>query len=118
MANPTSYTEHVGQVKRMMGALGKENPNVMGPFGQLHQGAMTTGALEQKVKELVALGIAIHAQCESCISFHTHDALKAGATRAEIIEVIGVAALMGGAPGVAHGIKALEALNEFEAQNK
>ncbi len=42
------------------------------------------------------------------------DAIKAGATHEEVVETIGVAILMGGAPSVVYGSQALEALKEFE----
>lgn len=43
-----------------------------------------------------------------------HDALQAGATREEIAEAIGVAALMGGGPAMLYGAEALEAVRQFE----
>jgi len=42
--------------------------------------------------------------------------LKAGATRSEIAETVGVAVMMGGGPAVVYGCQALEAVEEFEAQ--
>jgi AhpD family alkylhydroperoxidase len=73
------------------------------------------GALSTKVKELIALAIAITVRCDGCIAYHVHDARKAGATRQELVETIGVAVMMGGGPSVMYGAEALEALNQFEA---
>jgi AhpD family alkylhydroperoxidase len=56
----------------------------------------------------------IAARCDGCIAYHVHDALKAGATRKEIVETIGVAVLMGGGPATVYGAEAFEALNQFE----
>ena len=39
---------------------------------------------------MMALAISIAVGCEGCIAYHTHDAIKAGATRAELLETIGV----------------------------
>lgn len=36
-----------------------------------------------KVKELVALGIAISARCDGCIGFHTETLIKLGCSKAE-----------------------------------
>ena len=44
-----------------------------------------------------------------------HDALKAGATRQEIVETLGVVMLMGGGPAAVYAGEALEALEQFEA---
>lgn len=108
------YPQYHKQLQRLMGNLSQELPEPMAGFGQLHQSATTDGSLNTKTKELIALGIAITVRCDGCISYHVHDALKAGATREEIVEAIGVAVLMGGGPAVIYGSEALEALNQFE----
>jgi AhpD family alkylhydroperoxidase len=83
---------------------------------KLHKTGSTDGALSAKVKELIALAIGIAVRCDGCIAFHVHDALKAGATHDEIVDAIGVAIYMGGAPAVVYGSQALEALQQFETQ--
>ena len=88
------------RIQKLMGRLKAEIAPVMEGFGELHHAAVADGVLDPKTKELIALGIAISVRCEGCISFHVHDALKAGATRAEIVEAIGVAILMGGGPSL------------------
>ncbi|MBT9259833.1 MAG: carboxymuconolactone decarboxylase family protein [Clostridiales bacterium] len=96
-----------------MGELGSRIPETLQGFGALHKGATQEGALSLKVKELMALAIAIAVHCEGCIACHVHDALKAGATPEEVVETIGVAIMMGGGPAVVYGGLALEALEEF-----
>ena len=61
----------------------------------------------------LAIGIAVH--CEGCVTYHVHDAVKAGATAQEVAETIGVAVMMGGGPAVVYGTEALEALAQFQA---
>lgn len=109
------YPEIHTHIQRLMGELKGEILTVMEGFGKLHHAAVADGVLGPKTKELVALGIAISVRCEGCISFHVHDALKAGATRPEIVETIGVAILMGGGPSLMYGVEAYEALGQFEA---
>lgn len=108
------YPQFYEQVSAMMAQYGKESPDTMAGFIQLHRAGSTDGHLSAKVKELIALGIAISVRCDGCIAFHIHDALGAGATHEEIVETIGVAILMGGGPSVVYGSQALEALKEFE----
>jgi AhpD family alkylhydroperoxidase len=103
------------QVREMMARLGEELPGAMGAFGRLHRSATDDGVLSTKVKELIALAIGITVRCNGCIAFHVHDALKAGASRGEILETIGVAILMGGGPSVVYGAEALTALDQVEA---
>ena len=109
-----NYPEYHQQLQQLMGKLSQEIPNTMAGFGQLHQQAIASGSLSTKVKELIALGIAITVRCDGCISYHVHDALQAGATNKEIVETIGVAVLMGGGPAVIYGSEALESLKQFE----
>ena len=111
-----NYPEYYEHLKQLMGELGGEIPGPMGGFGRLHQSAVSDGVLSAKVKELIALGIAITVRCDGCIAFHVHDALEAGAAHQEIMETIGVAVLMGGGPSVVYGSEALEALAQFEAE--
>jgi AhpD family alkylhydroperoxidase len=108
------YPEYYDHLRDLMNKLGESLPLTMTAFGQLHQKTVEDGALSAKVKELIALGIAITVRCDGCISYHVHDALEAGASRQEIAETIGVAILMGGGPSVMYGCEALEALEQFE----
>jgi AhpD family alkylhydroperoxidase len=52
------------------------------------------GALDDKTKQLIALGVAAQIPCGYCIYGHTKAAKAAGATDAEIKEAIGAAALV------------------------
>lgn len=108
-----NFQEFQAKLQRQMGQLGKENPAIMKGIGQLHKAALAEGVLSSRTKELVALGIAIAVRCEGCISTHVRDALKLGVTRAELLETIGVAVLMGGGPSVVYGSQALDAFDQF-----
>ena len=46
------------------------SPDVWAGFGALHQAAVADGVLPAKVKELMALAIAVVKQCEGCIAYH------------------------------------------------
>ena len=113
-----NYQAFYEQTLNMIGNYAKENPELMAAFSKVHHLGSKDGALKSKFKELIALGISIHTQCEGCIAMHTHDALKAGATHNEIVETIGTAIYMGGGPSVVHGAIAFAALQELEANQK
>jgi AhpD family alkylhydroperoxidase len=108
------YTEEVRQMNRAMSAYRRDEPDVMVAFAALRRAATADGALSAKHKELIALGIASAMHCEGCIVYHVRDALRAGATRAEILEAVGVAVLMGGGPGAVYGSKVVDMIAEFE----
>lgn len=93
--------------------LGREAPETMGAFFSLMEAATAEGALSPKIKELIALAIAVSLRCDGCIAHHAKAVLSAGATREEVRETIGVAILMGGGPSVVYGIEAVEAFDQF-----
>ena len=85
-------------------------------FGGLYQGVMKPGAMSVREKELVALGIGMAIRCEPCIYTHVEKALKAGATREQIMETAGVAVMMQGGPTYTYLAKLVEALDALDAR--
>lgn len=110
------FPSHYKELNLWMEKLGQEIPEPMQSFAALHASTIKGGALDSKTKELIALGIAITVRCDGCISFHVHDALKAGAIKSEIAETVSVAVLMGGGPSVVYGVEAMQALSQYEEQ--
>lgn len=96
-------------------ALRQAIPGVWSAYGELHTQAMAEGALSSKVKELVALAIAVTRECDGCIAAHARGAAKQGATAEEVAETLGVAVLMNGGPGTVYGPRAFDAFTEYAA---
>jgi AhpD family alkylhydroperoxidase len=88
-------------------------PDVYAGFGALHKAAFTPGALDGKTKELIALAIGVVEGCDGCIASHAQAAARAGATRQEAAEAIGVTFLMKGGPATIYGPRAYAAFCEF-----
>jgi AhpD family alkylhydroperoxidase len=88
-------------------------PEVYKGFGQLHHAAFEEGALDTRTKELIALAIAVIEGCDGCIASHARAAARAGASRQEAAEAIGVTFLMGGGPATIHGPRAYDAFCEY-----
>ncbi len=88
-------------------------PDVYKGFGEFHHAAFAAGALDVKTKELIAFAIGVIQRCDGCIASHAEGAAKAGATRQEAAEAIGVAMLMSGGPGTIYGPRAYAAFSEF-----
>ena len=78
--------------------------------------ALKDGALSTKTKELIAVALSVGAQCDVCITSHVQNAVKAGVTREEIAEAVGVAVLMGGGPKSVYAAAVLEAYDQFTAK--
>lgn len=88
-------------------------PAVYDGWRELHKGVFAPGALDVKTKELIALAIGVVEGCDGCIASHGQAAARAGATREEAAEAIGVTFLMHGGPATIHGARAYEAFCEF-----
>ncbi|MCZ8180194.1 MAG: carboxymuconolactone decarboxylase family protein [Rhizobium sp.] len=93
--------------------LRKDIPDVMQGFSAMAGAATKDGALSKKVKELLALGIAISTRCDGCIGFHTEALIKLGCTKAEFEETLGLAVYMGGGPSLMYAGHAMTAWEQF-----
>jgi len=93
--------------------LRKAIPEVYRGFAELSGAAFADGELDRKTKELIALAIGVVEGCDGCIASHGQAAARAGPTRQEAAEAIGVTFLMHGGPATIHGARAYEAFCEF-----
>lgn len=99
--------------RNLFGAIGKAGKG----FSALHDAAIKDGALNVKTKELESIAIAIAVRCEGCIVQHTKACIKAGVTRDEFAETIGVAIMMGGGHATVYGGKALACYDQLVAKD-
>lgn len=88
----------------------RRDSKVYKAFITLEQNTYADGALAKKHKELIAIGISVVINCESCMQWHIEQAAKAGADRREILEAVEVGIEMGGGPATAHARFALEVM--------
>ena len=97
-----------------VGALTKADSERMAGWGGLSQAAFKGGALDKKTKELIAAALGLSVRCEYCIVHHVYEALKAGATREELIEAAFTTIGMSGGPTLTYaGTLFLDSVNSF-----
>ena len=77
-------------------------------FQAFSKQVFAAGALDEKTKQLIAVAVAHVTQCPYCIRGHTKAALRKGATEAELMESIWVAAEMRAGGAYAHSALALD----------
>lgn len=100
-------------VEEGMAALERLMPSVMTPFGNFRDQVTKDGLLSAKTKRLMMVAVAVAQRCEFCIRAHIKGSVELGASRAEILEAVGVAVLMAGGPAAAHAATVvLDALEE------
>ncbi len=80
-------------------------------FLEMERAAYSDGALPKKHKELIAVGISVATDCESCMQWHIEQAAAAGASHSEIFEAVEVGIEMAGGPGTVSARFALEVLD-------
>ncbi|MHA2260698.1 MAG: carboxymuconolactone decarboxylase family protein [Promethearchaeota archaeon] len=85
-------------------------------FLDLERNTFVNGELKKVHKELIALGISIVINCESCIEWHIHEALKNGANEQQIIEAVEVGIEMGGGPATVSSRFALKVLEYYKVR--
>ncbi|NOD30272.1 carboxymuconolactone decarboxylase family protein [Ruegeria atlantica] len=108
-----NWKDFMAETEANIGTFSKEVPETVRGFGIMGKAAKTDGALSEKTKEFMALGIAIATRCDSCIGFHVRALVRLGATRAQMCEALAMATYMGGGPSYAYSAKALRAFDEF-----
>jgi AhpD family alkylhydroperoxidase len=101
------------QIGELLGELKKDKAEEIQAFLNFLQRAEKDSAISAKNKELINIALAVAAQCQWCIAFHTKNALKLGATKNEILDAGFQAVLMHGGPALMYMIPLLEAIKEF-----
>jgi AhpD family alkylhydroperoxidase len=111
--NAHSHHDVLNDLNPKHRALRQMIPDVYRGFADMSNGALASGALEKKFKELIALAIGVVAGCDGCIASHAQGAVRAGASKEEAAEAIGVSILMHGGPATIYGARAYDAFCEF-----
>ena len=111
------WNEMMKTTREQSRVLNKAIPETMKGFQALSKATKEGGVLDAKTKELVALGIAIADRCTDCIGFHIIALNRAGATREEVADVLGMAIQMGGGPSLMYAAKALDAWDQLTTKD-
>ena len=86
-------------------------------FLQMEKTVFSNGALSKKQKELIAIGISVVINCESCIEWQITQAASAEATLKEVLEAIEVGIEFGGGPATVSARFALEVMDVVFEKN-
>jgi AhpD family alkylhydroperoxidase len=105
--------DHISTIRKMFGTLMEETSGQMQAFSQFVQSVEKQGPLDEKTLELVIIGIAVAKQCDHCINLHVDNALKAGASREEIMTAGWAAIIMNGGPSLMYMQTLIKALDDL-----
>jgi len=87
------------------------HPEVVKGFSALSRGAASAKHLDAKMRELIALAVAVTLRCQGCIDAHSRKAKAAGASREEIAEALGVAIALNAGAALTYSLHALDAVD-------
>lgn len=84
-------------------------------FFNMDSNTYRDGALSTQTKELLGLVASTVLRCNDCIDYHLEQCAKEGYTKAEIIDAMNVALIVGGSiviPHLRHAVETLDFLEE------
>lgn len=96
-----------------VGDYAQQSPDVMHGLMTIDSAAAKTGHLESKMRELIALAVAVTTRCDGCISVHTKKAVEAGATLGEISEALGVAIALNAGAALTYSARVIETYRQL-----
>jgi AhpD family alkylhydroperoxidase len=112
------WNEYMKQVLNGVGEFAKLSPDTVRGYMTLNQAGTKTNHLNEKTRQLISLAVAVTTQCDGCITIHTDAALKAGATKEEIAEALGVAVSMNAGAALVYSTRVMDAVAAKSGQTR
>src|SRR5260370_14554067 len=109
------WNQYHKEIGGRVGELGKLSPDTLRGYQTLSTANSKTTKLGEKTRQLISLAVAVTTRSDGCIVFHTDAALKAGATREEISEALGVAVSMNAGAALIYSARVLDAADSKPA---
>ncbi len=99
--DPYYHPEDLGR----FGEIGAHAPELGEKFFAWYEAVFQEGALSQREKALIALGVAHAVQCPYCIDAYTRSCLEQGSNMDQMTEAVHVAAAIRGGASLVHGVQ-------------
>lgn len=106
-----NWNEYRKQLPRRIGEIGRASPDTIRGYRGLSDAGVKANLLGAKTRELIALAVGVTRQCDGCIAVHTDAAVKAGATKEEIAEALGVAIAVNAGAALVYSARVMDALD-------
>jgi AhpD family alkylhydroperoxidase len=87
-------------------------------FFTLDTQAYQDGVLDARTKELAGLAASLVLRCDDCIAYHVIRCKELGATNNQMTEIFNVGLIVGGSIVIPHLRRAMELLDELDAEAK
>ncbi len=109
------WNKYHRQFGARVGELMKISPDTVKGYQTLSAANSASTKLGEKTRQLISLAVAVTTKCDGCIVHHTEAALKAGASREEIAETLGVAVAMNAGAALVYSTRVLDAVEAKSA---
>jgi AhpD family alkylhydroperoxidase len=110
-----NWVEYRKELMGRIGEVGKLSPDTLKGYQMLSAAGQKTGQLDAKTRELIALAVSVTTRCDGCITVHTAEALKHGATREEIAEALGVAVALNAGAALVYSARVMDATEAYQS---
>ncbi|WP_096156761.1 MULTISPECIES: carboxymuconolactone decarboxylase family protein [Bacillus] len=112
---PRNFAEGaLHEYKAGLGLFSEKMPELAHHYNQFTEACFKEGALDQKQKQLIALGVSVFSQDEYCIVYHTKGCIDHGCTEEEMLEACGVTAAFGGGAAMSQAVTLVqECISDF-----
>ena len=112
MMDWNQYQKEIGD---RIGDFMKRSPDTVRGYQTLSAANSKSSKLGEKTRQLISLAVAVTTRCDGCIVVHTDAALKAGASKEEIAEALGVAVAMNAGTALVYSSRVLDAVDAKSA---
>src|SRR5437016_5263383 len=110
------WNEYQKELLTTIGKIAQLSPDTVRGYKTLGEAGQKTSHLGEKVRQLISLAVAVTTRCDGCITVHTDAAIKAGASKEEIAEALGVAVGMNAGAALVYSTRVLDAVDAKSAQ--
>ncbi len=100
--------EDMGFSPELLKLIYDSHPQMFDVIYNMDKALLSEGKLSAKMKRLIALAVVSTMGCEACVTAQMQSAMKKGASREEILDVLGVLVVTAGMPAVATAREALK----------
>jgi AhpD family alkylhydroperoxidase len=109
------WLQYRNELTHRIGDIGKLSPDTLKGYQTISGAGSKADLLGPKVRELIALAVAVTTHCDGCITVHVAQALKHGASKEEIVEALGVAVALNAGAAMVYSARVMDAVEAHSA---
>lgn len=108
-----NWNEYRGQLAAGVKEVGQLSPDTVRGYVGLSSAGQKRDLLGPKMRELIALAVAVTARCDGCIAVHSEAAIRHGASKEEIAEALGVAVAVNAGAALVYSTRVIDAVKDY-----